>query len=216
MLSHSYYSLRYGTVSPSELVEKAHVLGIQTLALTDIHRVSGVYDFVQACEKWGVKPVVGMEFRTGDELKYNCLARNPAGFSKINAFATQYLSQNLPWPDRPDLGDDVWVIYSFNQRKKIQKLGIYERIGVQAKDKKQLWQEKDLSRFVWAQPVTFLDKKGFSMHRLLRAIDKNTLLSKKSSSFNLFLRWMLVSGTHIPRSTFRSSTIIRLELNQNT
>jgi len=182
MLTRSYYSLRYGTVAPEILAEKAHELGIQTLALVDIHRTSGVYDFVQACQRLGIKPVVGMEFRTGDTLQYTCIARNPNGFARINHFATQYLSKELPWPERPPVWEEVWTLYPFAMRKKISELGPYERFGVQAKDLKQLWQEKDLSKFVWAQPVTFLDNKGFSMHRLLRAIDHNCLLSKLPTS----------------------------------
>jgi DNA polymerase-3 subunit alpha len=84
---HSYYSLRYGTLSPEQLVQEAKARGITCLALTDIHRSSGVFDFVQACETAGIKPVVGMEFEAG----YVSLARNEAGFLQINDFATKYL-----------------------------------------------------------------------------------------------------------------------------
>ncbi|MCX6193807.1 MAG: PHP domain-containing protein [Cytophagales bacterium] len=48
---HSYYSLRYGTLSPEQLVQEAKARGITSLALTDIHRSSGVFDFVQACQQ---------------------------------------------------------------------------------------------------------------------------------------------------------------------
>jgi DNA polymerase-3 subunit alpha len=79
---HSYYSLRYGTLSPEQLVQEAKARGITSLALTDIHRSSGVFDFVQACQQEGIKPVVGMEFEVG----YVCLARNEVGFAQINDF----------------------------------------------------------------------------------------------------------------------------------
>jgi DNA polymerase-3 subunit alpha len=42
-----------------------------------------------------------------------------------------------------------------------------------------LWQHPDLlKQMVILQPVTFFDKIGYNIHRLLRAIDKNILLSK--------------------------------------
>jgi DNA polymerase-3 subunit alpha len=42
-----------------------------------------------------------------------------------------------------------------------------------------LWQHPDLlKQMVILQPITFLDKIGYNTHRLLRAIDKNILLSK--------------------------------------
>jgi DNA polymerase-3 subunit alpha len=174
---HSYYSLRYGTLSPEQLVQQAKARGITSLALTDIHRSSGVFDFLQACEQEGIKPVVGMEFTAG----YVCLARNERGFLQINEFATKYLVSKEPWPERPPVSDDVWTIYPLAMRKKIKTLaGPRERWGVRASDRNLLWKEKDLHDFVWCQPFTFLDQRGFSMHRLLRAIDLNTLLSKLS------------------------------------
>ena len=173
---HSYYSLRYGTLSPEQLVEAALARGIQVLALTDIHRTSGVFDFVQACTEAGIKPVVGMEFAKG----YVCMARNPAGLAQINAFASQVLLAGGDWPERPPEWEDVWTIFPFSRRKTLRTLGKNERWGVRGTDLKALWNVKDLGGMVWCQPVTFLNKQGFSMHRLLRAIDQNVLLSKLS------------------------------------
>lgn len=177
MFAHSYYSLRYGTISPADLVKKASELGIETLALIDIHRVSGVYEFVQQCKNYGIKPVVGMEFRKGDTQKYICLAKNSAGFSAINAFASTYLMQELPFPERPPQWEDVYTIYPFSERNKLN-LGPNEYVGIHANDLKSLWKESDFSKFIWCHPATFLNKQGYSMHRLLRAIDHNCLLSK--------------------------------------
>ena len=170
---HSYYSLRYGTLSPEQLVEAAVARGIQVLALTDIHRTSGIFDFVQACTEAGIKPVVGMEFTKG----YVCLARNPAGLAQINAFASQILLAGDDWPERPPEWEDVWTIFPYSRRRSLRTLGPNERWGVRGTDLKALWNVKDLSGMVWCQPVTFLNKQGFSMHRLLRAIDQNVLLS---------------------------------------
>ncbi len=75
--NHSYYSLRYGTLSPEQMVEVAVAYGFKVLVLTDIHRISGMYDFLQACQSKGIKPVIGMEFRQGDDLHFICLAKNP-------------------------------------------------------------------------------------------------------------------------------------------
>ncbi len=50
------------------------------------------------------------------------------------------------------------------------------------------------------------------------SIDLLSLINKKIKilSFCQFLCWMLVSGAHVLSSTFRSSSIIRLELYKNT
>lgn len=175
---HSYYSLRYGTLSPEALVEAAAAQGIKALALTDIHRVSGIYDFFQACRVANIKPVVGMEFRQGDACYYICLAKNAAGLAQINAFASQHLLHSKPWPVRPPSSPDVWTIFPLARREQVKSLGPQERWGVRASDRNKLWKEQDWASLVWCHPFTFLDKKAFSMHRLLRAIDHNVLLSK--------------------------------------
>ena len=129
---HSYYSLRYGTLSPEALVEAAAAQGIKALALTDIHRVSGIYDFFQACRVANIKPVVGMEFRQGDACYYICLAKNAAGLAQINAFASQHLLHSKPWPVRPPSSPDVWTIFPLARREQVKSLGPQERWGVRA------------------------------------------------------------------------------------
>ena len=47
---HSYYSLRYGTLSPTALVEKLMEQGYDTAVLTDINNSSGVFDFIKAAK----------------------------------------------------------------------------------------------------------------------------------------------------------------------
>ena len=49
--THTYYSLRYGTISPKSLVEQAFQLGISTLVLTDINSTSANLEFVQLAKK---------------------------------------------------------------------------------------------------------------------------------------------------------------------
>ena len=55
---HSYYSLRYGTLSIRELVEFAKEYGVSTLALTDINNTSAALDFIRYAKSHGIKPVI--------------------------------------------------------------------------------------------------------------------------------------------------------------
>ena len=108
---HSFFSLRYGTLSIKELVEQAQSLGVGTLALTDIHNTSACYDFVKQCRAAGIDPVVGMEFRRGDELLYVALARNLEGFQEINAFYSTYQHEKVVFPELPPNWSHAYVIY---------------------------------------------------------------------------------------------------------
>jgi len=93
---HSFYSLRYGTLSIDKLVEIAVANGIDTLALTDINNSMGVVDFVNACNKNKVKPVAGIEFRDGNELLYIGIARSNEGFMELNEFLSHHNINKLP------------------------------------------------------------------------------------------------------------------------
>ena len=46
---HSYYSLRYGTMSVEKLVNEAKRNGITAIALTDINNTMGTIDFIREC-----------------------------------------------------------------------------------------------------------------------------------------------------------------------
>ncbi len=55
--THTYYSLRYGTMSVQELVKQAQMLGLSSLGITDINCSTGIFEFVKCCEQHGIKPL---------------------------------------------------------------------------------------------------------------------------------------------------------------
>ncbi len=177
---HTYFSLHYGTLSPGQLVEAAAAMGIDSLALTDINNTSAVFDFIAACRKHQIHPVVGLEFRNGSETLYIALARNNAGFEQINRFFSGYKHRNEAFPNRMPPGKDIHVIYPAGSRDPAT-LQDHEWLGIRPAHLPRLYrneQKQYLHRYVVWQPVTFSGKKGYNLHRLLRAIDENTLLSK--------------------------------------
>lgn len=91
---HSFHSLRYGTIPLTELIQQAVICGIKTMALTDINTVTGIYDFIKACEEVNIKPLVGIEFRCNHKLRYIGLAKNADGLAEMNRFLTQHNFEN--------------------------------------------------------------------------------------------------------------------------
>lgn len=177
---HSYFSLRYGTLSVEALVKLAVEHHIPALALTDIGNGSGCFDFISACHKAGIHPVVGMEFREDEKLLYVALARNQAGWQEINDFYSQYTHQYKPFPPIAPLWENVYVIYPWKRREHTT-LSDHEFLGIHPGEIRQLLRSRYHHRqekLVVLQPVTFLDKRGHNIHRLLRAVDHNVVLSK--------------------------------------
>jgi len=178
---HSYFSIRYGTITVQDLVNKAIELGIGCLALTDINNTSGVFDFVKACNAANIRPIVGVEFRNGDELKYICLAKNNEGFREINYFLTDYLDKKKDFPSKAPSFKNVFNIYSLDFLETSQVLENHEFIGVHFWEipKTYRFQNKQgFEKIIAIHTLTFFNKIYFNLHRLLRAIDHNTLLSK--------------------------------------
>lgn len=183
---HTYYSLRYGTIKPEQLLAIASENGVQTLALTDINTTSACLDVVRLSKKYKVKPVLGVDFRNSAQQQFILIAKNNNGFQHINAYLSQFLhNHELKIPDRPDVVlHDCFVIYPY-QKGKDFKLKSNEFLGISPKDLNHLkfskWNQFK-EKLVVLKTVSFQNKKGFNTHRLLRAIDNNTLLSKLSKS----------------------------------
>ncbi|MCD4695801.1 MAG: PHP domain-containing protein, partial [Bacteroidales bacterium] len=68
--THSYYSLRYGTMSIKNLVTLAKQHNLKALTLTDINNSTGMIDFVKTCRENQIKPIGGMDIRNGNEHLY--------------------------------------------------------------------------------------------------------------------------------------------------
>ncbi|HPE87451.1 MAG TPA: PHP domain-containing protein, partial [Bacteroidales bacterium] len=180
MAAHSYYSLRYGTLSPQRIVDTAVLLGYKAIALTDIHNTSAVPDFVACCRKSGIKALAGMEFRADGRWLYTLLAASNAGMHEINAFASACHLNHTPYPPRPGTLSHVFTLYPLRGISP-ENLQENEYIALQPHEVQSLFSSpfrSRSSRLILWHTVTFDGKEGFELHKILRAIDLNTLISK--------------------------------------
>ncbi len=179
--AHTFFSLRYGTLSPPQLVEAAVSRRVKTLVLTDINNTSAALGFVHTCRERGIKPVLGIEFR--DErcrFLYVGIARNNAGWAALCSFLTEHSLAGKSLPAVPPPMDGVFIVYD-REVKPLEMFRPNEFIGIRPAQAGGLfssnWRHHPDKLVVW-QPVTFLDAEGYRVHKLLRAIDANTLVTK--------------------------------------
>ena len=161
----------------AELVTKAAALGYAVLPLTDINTTMGAADFVFDCQKKGIRPVVGAEFRNGNELLYVALAKNDRGFAELNCFLTQHNLTKQPFPEIAPDWEQVFVIYPFGKRKP-NMLKVNEFLGVRFSQLTKLYNCESFEKLVAMQPVTFAEEGDFQLHQCMRAIDENVLISR--------------------------------------
>ncbi len=178
---HSYYSLRYGTLSLEELIAGMTAGGYDTAVLTDINNSSGSIDFIKRGLEAGLNLLAGMEFREGNKLRFITIAKNERGFKEINDFRTKLNFEQRPVPERAPEFNEVFVIYSFDRLNEFL-LNDYEYIGIKPSERNRamLMDRKSFERCVILAPVSFR-KADYKLHMQLRAIDNNLLFSQLES-----------------------------------
>lgn len=178
---HSFHSLRYGTLSIDELIYQADHLRVKTLVLTDINTVTAIYEFKKKCEDAGIKPIAGIEVRKENRLLYIAIAKEFSGIGEVNKILTDHNCDGIELSEVAPNFKNVFVIYPIENipenLKENEFIGIREEeitllIRPEFKDK--------TNKMVVLQPVTFSTKKEYNLHRILRAIDGNTLISQLS------------------------------------
>jgi len=176
---HSYHSLRYGTISVQDLVDQAVDHQVQTLALTDINTVTGIYDFLKLCNEKNIKPIVGVEIRVENNLYYICLAKNRISVGEINRLLTNYNCDGTEIPKHNPVLENTIVIYPIHNIPEI--LNENEYIGIRPEELNHLIKpelKKQIHKMMILKPVTVKTKQEYKLHKILRAIDNNTLVSK--------------------------------------
>ena len=180
---HTYYSLRFGTLSEVELLKLAQENHVNHLVLTDINNTSAGLNFVRKAPEFGVKPILGIDFRNGVDQCFVGIAKNNNGYQELNNFLSDHLHLEKKIKSQAPAFKDVYIIYPFqkvllNGQKNFLE---HEYIGISIRDLRRLPFSEILEyrdKLVVQQPVTFRNKRDFNAHRLLRAIDNNILLSK--------------------------------------
>ncbi|KNB61167.1 MULTISPECIES: DNA polymerase III subunit alpha [Chryseobacterium] len=176
---HTYHSLRYGTISAEDLVQQAVNYKLKVLALTDINTVTGIYRFYKLCQENGIKPIVGVDVRVKNEPYYICLAKNPKGVSEVNRLLTDYNCDGIEIPKTNPYLENCFVIYPLQNIP--EKLLENEFIGIR-QDELNLLINSELKylihKMVILHPVTFRTDEEYNLHKVLRAIDGNTLFTK--------------------------------------
>jgi len=200
--THSRFSLRYGVLSVDDILSWAQAAGVTRVALTDVGTTSANWDFVRRAEEFGVAPVLGIDVRNGNARRFVALARDAAGYAALCRWFSDLNLAGASFPAR--LPEDVratgvaaiypWAAWREAHDRKARDpstdpsdeapLGTDEWVGVQA------WEipavrlahaDRDPvlgPRLVALSTATFTCKRDWNTHRLLRAVDLNTLLSR--------------------------------------
>ncbi len=183
--THSWFSLNHGVLSPEQVLQEAHALGLQQVALTDINCTAGWSDLFRLADKYKVRPLAGIEFKTGSRTLYIGIARNNEGVHQLASLLTDELLDGEDLPEHATELHEAFIIYPFGAPNTPEQLRPNEYIGVRPGDVNRLrfspWMKRK-EKLLALVTATFrsddgLGKRDHNVHRLKRAVDTNTLLS---------------------------------------
>lgn len=69
--THTHFSMLDGSGSPEAYMQRAAELGMSALAISDHGNVSGILDFYEAGQEYGVKPILGEEFYQARKTRFD-------------------------------------------------------------------------------------------------------------------------------------------------
>ena len=184
---HSWFSLGYGLHAPEYLLKQASHFGWDTMVLTDINSTAGVAEWMRLAPRYGIRALAGLDCRSGCQRRYVLIARNHAGYKELCRRLTEYLCDGIDWPLPALPHPDLWVIYGAKQAPG-HRLREGERIGLSSRELHRYpeWVNRvGASRLVAMQTATLMDAADWDLHRVLRAIHHNVLLSKLQEAHDL-------------------------------
>lgn len=181
---HSFYSLLSGTISSEDLIRKAKYYNLDALSLTDLNGMYGLIQFYKKAKEAGIKPILGSVITdTENENNYAVLiAKNPQGYKELCKIITmRKLNDDFSLVDTlKKYTEHLFTITrSIELLKKIPNHSnlFAELISTQKQKPKNReiynYSIENSIKLVVTNPVYFLEKVDFNLHKLVRAIDLN-------------------------------------------
>jgi DNA polymerase-3 subunit alpha/error-prone DNA polymerase len=178
----------WGTASPRQLCRAARQLGYERLALTDTDNLYGLWPFLAACRREGITPVVGAEVtEPGRFRRAVCLVETDQGYRNLCRLLTRRhlhaaefdLQADLPvraaglmvLTTHPDLLD-AWHAAG------VAVAAVMPRCTLPASHPLRTAARRLRVPVVAAPGSFFLRPEDVAVHRILRAIARNTSLSR--------------------------------------
>ena len=189
---HSNYSLLQSTISIDKVIEFCKNNSITSIALTDTNAMNGLIQFAKKAYEVGIKPIFGVCITEPDnDRKYIiCIAKNNEGYSDICSIITQRklnddfsLTKILKatWKNLIFITPHIELLEIINKKN-----FFYAEIIPTRSNKKNaliLYQYSKLNRIpiVASNPIYFLNKKDFELHKLVTAIRLNKTIASISN-----------------------------------
>ena len=205
---HSNYSLLQGTISIDKLIEFCKNNSISSIALTDTNAMNGLTQFAKKADEAGIQPILGtfLTEPANDKKYVICIAKNNEGYSEICRIITQRkLNDDFSlikilkneWKNLIIITPHIELLEIINQKN-----SFYAEIIRTKSNKKNALKLYEYSKqnnipIVASNPVYFLEKKDFELHKLVTAIRLNKTIASISNEELVEEEFYIKSSTEI-------------------
>jgi len=183
----SSYSLMWGTAYVRQVCRHAKRLGYQRLALTDTDNLYGLWPFLAACRREGLSPIVGAEVtQPNGRERAVCLVEDDTGYRNLCRLLTRrHMDEDFDLETvLPDHAPGLVVLtQNPDLLRTWHAAGITVAAAMPRNPLPPTHRLHRAARHLGVAPVAtpgsfFLHPQDGTVHRLLRAIDRNTSLSR--------------------------------------
>jgi len=183
----SYYSLMWGTQAPEKICTAAKQRGYNRLALTDTDNLYGLWPFLKACRRTGITPIIGAELTDpASNHRAVCLIENDEGYRNLCLLITRRHTEkgfNLKSAVPAHAAGLVIITQSADLLPDWYEAGLTVAAAAVRKPNAAALALRRTCRHLGLPLVAtpgsfFLDPDDAGIHRMLRAIDLNTSLSR--------------------------------------
>ena len=214
---HSDYSKGWGVASIEALCRRAKALQMDQLALTDTNGVYGLVFFVQTAKEMGIAPIVGSELLC-DGRRAVLLVKSPEGYANLcHIISARWCHADFDLIDTLARRWRGLVIFSddFTLLKALKRV-CTEDLFVEMSPGYGMARCHAFSRRSGIPPlatnrVYMAEQNQFWLHRILRAMSRNTKLSRlpmseicRDDGFLKTPRQMMDQYPHAPEAVFNT------------
>ena len=187
----SHCSLMWGVSPPAHLPVAARQHGYRRVALTDTDNLYGLWPFLESCREEGVSPIVGAELsEPGSQRRVVCLVENDDGYRNLCRLLTRrHCKPDFSLKgDVPELATGLTVLVPGAELlAPLHEAGVTVAAALPRRPSETAAKARAEARRLGVPAVAvpssfFLVPDDHGIHQLLRAIARNTSLSRLKPS----------------------------------
>jgi len=177
----------WGTAFPEEICRAAKKMGYSRIALTDTNNLYGLFPFLRACRQEGLIPIIGAEItEKGSGERAVCLVENNQGYKNLCRLITRrHTDTSFDLQSTIPSYAEGMVVLTRTSRllQAFFESGVAVAAALSGRSGERISGLLQSARClgvpaVLAPDAFFLKPEGFAVHKMLRAIDRNTSLSR--------------------------------------